>query len=313
MAKVKDLTGLKFGDLIVLERDFGYVKEHNIKYNRPYWKCQCSCGEIFTVVGSDLTSNNRICCKKCSNKKRINDLTSKSFNNLTVINFAGTAQDGHSLWKCICKCGNEIIVRGIDLLTGHTKSCGCLKHKKAIDHLEGQKFGKLLVLKNVPAPIEIKYKSSYWLCKCDCGQEKIISGAYLKQGLTKSCGCLSSVGEMRIKQLLDKNGIKYEQQKTFTNCRFETGYLAKFDFFINDQFLLEFDGEQHYDYHQTGWNTEINYKQIKIRDEYKNEWCKNNNIILKRIPYWKRDTLTIDDIMGDKFICVDKKEEKKNV
>lgn len=30
-----------------------------------------------------------------------------------------------------------------------------------------------------------------WLCKCDCGNEKIIRSKSLRLGLTRSCGCLS--------------------------------------------------------------------------------------------------------------------------
>lgn len=36
---------------------------------------------------------------------------------------------GHTKWKCKCECGNEIIVFGYALTTGHTNSCGCLKSK----------------------------------------------------------------------------------------------------------------------------------------------------------------------------------------
>ena len=56
---------------------------------------------------------------------------------------------------------------------------------KKID-LTGQKFGKLTVLSEHP---ERKNKKIYWLCKCDCGVEKLIAGADLKSGRTISCGC----------------------------------------------------------------------------------------------------------------------------
>ena len=52
--------------------------------------------------------------------------------------------------------------------------------------LTGQKFGKLTVLSEHP---ERKNKKIYWLCKCDCGVEKLIAGADLKSGRTISCGC----------------------------------------------------------------------------------------------------------------------------
>lgn len=37
-----DLTGQRFGKLLVLERDFEYQKKNN--YDKPYWKCICDCG-----------------------------------------------------------------------------------------------------------------------------------------------------------------------------------------------------------------------------------------------------------------------------
>jgi hypothetical protein len=55
---------------------------------------------------------------------------------------------------------------------------------KAID-LKGQKFGKLSVREFAGH----KNKSRQWLCVCDCGNEKIVRGAHLTKGYTKSCGC----------------------------------------------------------------------------------------------------------------------------
>lgn len=52
--------------------------------------------------------------------------------------------------------------------------------------ITGQKFGKLTVIK-----FSHINKSSYWLCKCDCGKEKVIWINSLKQGSTRSCGCLN--------------------------------------------------------------------------------------------------------------------------
>lgn len=50
----------------------------------------------------------------------------------------------------------------------------------------GKKFGKLTVLKEV----EESSNHRMFLCKCECGNEKIIRGAHLSSGETKSCGCL---------------------------------------------------------------------------------------------------------------------------
>jgi hypothetical protein len=51
--------------------------------------------------------------------------------------------------------------------------------------LTGQKFGRLTVLSLTGR----KNKRLQWLCRCDCGKEKIIRSSSLTTGNTKSCGC----------------------------------------------------------------------------------------------------------------------------
>jgi len=53
------------------------------------------------------------------------------------------------------------------------------------EDLAGQRFGKLLAVRYTYT----KNKKAYWLCKCDCGNQKIICAAHLKRGATVSCGC----------------------------------------------------------------------------------------------------------------------------
>lgn len=92
-------------------------------------------------------------------------------------------------------------------------------------------------------------------------------------------------------------------KKTFNSCRFpETNRLGYFDFYINNQFLLEYDGPQHFSYSESGWDNLDYFLNITKKDNFKNKWCKENNIPLKRIPYWKLKNLTIEDIMGDNFL-----------
>lgn len=54
--------------------------------------------------------------------------------------------------------------------------------------LTGQKFGKLTVVSRS----ENKYGRATWLCKCDCGNEKIVQSWNLVKGYTTSCGCIAS-------------------------------------------------------------------------------------------------------------------------
>jgi hypothetical protein len=54
------------------------------------------------------------------------------------------------------------------------------------DDLIGKRFGKLIVI--AFDHVNEKYRS-YWLCRCDCGNEKVISRHSLISNRTKSCGC----------------------------------------------------------------------------------------------------------------------------
>lgn len=64
------------------------------------------------------------------------DMTGKKFHRLIVIREAGRDNSGQVLWECRCDCGNTSIVRGRDLRSGGTKSCGYLDLEKAVDRIK---------------------------------------------------------------------------------------------------------------------------------------------------------------------------------
>lgn len=69
---------------------------------------------------------------------------------------------------------------------------------RAID-ISGKRFGRILVLKYVG--------KSKWLCRCDCGNEKIIRRDALIQGRTKSCGCFQKeIAAKQVRQRSLKHG-----------------------------------------------------------------------------------------------------------
>ena len=115
---------------------------------------------------------------------------------LTVLSMDKYVKYKGTYWKCKCDCGNETIVIGQNLRNGHTKSCGCLGRFRAFENLEnsrgccfenlsGKRFGFL----TVTSEFEKRGRWYYWLCKCDCDNEKFIRASHLKSGNTQSCGC----------------------------------------------------------------------------------------------------------------------------
>lgn len=236
---------------------------------------------------------------------KIKDLSGKvTESGIEIIEFA-EIKNRAAHWKCKCHCGKIFIARGADLTNGHTKSCGCSiikqaqkmgqanKNKNIID-LTNKRFGSLKVIEMTDK--RDSCRSVIWKCECDCGNIIELSSHVLKQGQI-SCGCNKSKGELKIAQLLLEANIPFETQKTFETCKFpDSNWLAKFDFFVDGKYLIEYDGIQHFD-SRFGWNSDENFKKIQSRDQYKTQWCQDHNIPLIRIPYTKYETLTLSDLL----------------
>lgn len=238
------------------------------------------------------------------------DITNKKFKRLTVISKSEKRNAaGQVYWNCICECGKTCEVSGTALRTGHTKSCGCYNleltkqrgYNRLID-IVGHKFGKLTVEKRADNYIQLGgQQKTAWICKCDCGNECVVTGDALKSGKTKSCGCLrTSFGEYKIEQILLQEGYIYEKEFSFQDCKLPSGKLARFDFYVNKEFLIEFDGKQHFE-DKAGWDEPL--RDIQTRDLFKNDYCLKNNYKLYRIPYFDIDKInSIEDIIQNKYL-----------
>ena len=116
------------------------------------------------------------------------DLTGKKFGRWTVL------QDHLPKKKCLCRCecGAEKLVSKSDLIRGKSNSCGCLRKelnsKRLREDLTGQRFGSLVVL----GVANNEYNNVTWHCICDCGKTIDVRSCNLKDGSTKSCGCLKN-------------------------------------------------------------------------------------------------------------------------
>lgn len=120
------------------------------------------------------------------NKK---DLTGQKFGRLTVLSDNGLNKDGRGTWLCQCECGNKTIATTNRLTQGLTTSCGCARKGVNRIDLTGQRFGRLAALE----PTDKKLGNSViWKCQCDCGKIAEVASINLRNGNTRSCGCLSS-------------------------------------------------------------------------------------------------------------------------
>lgn len=260
-AKVDEMIGKKFGKLTVLER------VENSSGRQKRYLCECKCGNRKIIIKSSLVHGRTKSCGKCNEIK-----PGAKFGLLTVIKKSDKKDKKYRyFFECRCECGNIIFVRGDSLKNGLSESCGRCKEPKP-----GDKFGLLTVIKK--SDKKDRTKNHYFECRCECGNIILTRSFNLREGSTKSCGCLgSSSGEFEIYNFLDANFISYTREREIIELVTSKGGHPRFDFEIfdkyGDSFFLEFHGGQHY------WpikNSEFGKLQREETDPMKIQYCEEN-------------------------------------
>ena len=140
---------------------------------------------------------------------------------------------------------------------------------KFID-LTGQKFGRLTVLSRTD---NNKHRQVMWLCQCKCGNFIVVRGYRLKDGHTKSCGCLN-------KEQAIINVSKHHSHKLSNTRLYQTWQNIK-------KRCLNYKDK--------------NYKNYGGRGiEICNEWLNPNNFFKWALNNGYSDNLTIDRIDNNK-------------
>jgi len=177
-----DITDKEFGGLKVI----GIDKKTSAKRKATYWFVRCKCGKTFSKHTAAVTSG--VLCSNCSRVRiEVGYVTGK----LTVVDKC--VVDGRTLWVCKCKCGCEALLPQYVLYNNKVKSCGCARGDALPDNFKditGQVFGRLTAIERDGHD----YRGlATWRCICSCqdGAEVQVTGASLRRGNVKSCGCLS--------------------------------------------------------------------------------------------------------------------------
>lgn len=227
------------------------------------------------------------------------DLTGKTFGNLAVLYEAPqyVSPNGHrkSMWRCRCSCGKICTVMGSHLTTGHSVSCGCQQtvklHPRRAENLTGRKFGMLTVMHRQPNRMVGENSRVVWHCRCECGNETDVLALLLREGLVKSCGCLSvSHAERVMAEYLSSKGVEFEAEYAPDGLYGVNGGSLKFDFVLSGGFepavLIELDGVQHYKPVKYFGGTK-KYEAVKANDALKDAWAVRHGMELIRIDVSK--------------------------
>lgn len=244
---------------------------------------------------------------------RAKNLTGQKFGRWTVLGRA-PKKDKAAYWWCICDCENHTIAQvcGSHLTCNQSQSCGCLNKeivrkigKQAKKDLTGQTFGHLTVVKD--SGKRAHNRTVIWECKCDCGNTLYVRSDILSTGHTQSCGCASqSRGEEIIEKILKTNNIQYKKEYAFSDLKTEKGGILRFDFaiFKNNQLqqLIEFDGEQHFkEIKGSKFKNSGSLEERQNRDRLKNDYCKEHNIKLVRVPYYDIGKISLKTLGLEEF------------
>jgi len=250
---------------------------NRIKGNRcPY------CSGLYPTKENNLLVINPELCKEWNYEK----------NNKLPEEYCSNSND-YAWWIC-CKCKYEWYAQ----IASRNKQHNCPKcanvikktteeFKQQVYELEGNNYLVLDNYINNKTSIIIKHNIP------ECGHEwKIRPGNFL---FGRRCPkCSESKGEKQLDIILTNYNIPHDSQYKFDDLVGIGNGLLKFDvpvFWDEDKtqlrLLIEYDGIFHYEkqYDDDGFET------LKIHDELKNQYCKNNNIKLLRIPYWDFDNI----------------------
>lgn len=195
------MVGHRFGRLEVIER-----AEIGAK-GRALWRCECDCGVVIVAVGIDLRQGDK---KSCGCARAGSMRPGFRFGNWTVIERMNPSPR-RARWWCRCDCGTVKTVSARTLQRGQSSSCGCAGRVEWI----GLRVSRLVVVAKAP---KNRHGQSMWLCRCDCGVEKVVSSTCLRGSRTVlSCGCWKRESDKR-----RKPNLKHGQSRTSVGKRSPT-------------------------------------------------------------------------------------------
>lgn len=277
-------------------------------------KLRCRCGKVFHVSFNHIKSNNKKQCNECSyvDMSSIMSITHNDFIRRLrqeTNNEYSTSETYSGMMNRLLfthnKCGYSWRTTPNSILNGGSGCPICSKKtggrkrakttntfKREMVSIYGNEYTLMSEYVVSHMPVTIKHVS--------CGEVYNVIPSVL---LRKTHGCpfcsLPSRAEIKILNHLKNLKVKHKKEFRIDECR--NIHPLPFDFAILNQSgasimaLVEYDGEHHYESINFGGISDdealINHQKTKHNDNIKNQYCKDNNIPLLRIPYWDFDNI----------------------
>lgn len=264
---------------------------------------------------------------------RFINLSGKTFNSLTAL--YPCRINGVLKWVCKCnQCGKYVAVISKYLISGHTKTCGCAISKALRKDRTNEVIGNFIIRSFAFTATRDKNANNFisglrdacWNVECKlCGTQFVCDGYRLSNHrlVCPLCGEMSySAFESKkasiILSTLKNSKLKHlsnvQVEKTFDDCILKR--KLKFDFYIpasdldgfhNNEFLIEYDGPQHYKPNRWFGNKSESdgykgYIYTQVYDWYKDLYCIEHDIPLIRIKYGSKNCSTFEELYQNSYI-----------
>lgn len=271
---------------------------------------QCGCGKVFKTSFNTFKYSRKRHCDECGmeNMKKAlrlqyDDVRLFIENNSSCKLLSNKYLNDSSKLELLCECGTKFFTTYDSFKRNGKRVCDkCARanphnkytyeYVKNFIEIESESGCKLESKKYISGAKRLKIR-------CSCGDifytPFTIFRNYGKRKCDK-CTNVMSKGERRIYEYLDDKGVKFLMEYVIDGLNGVSGKPLRFDFALYDsnnkfKFCCEFDGEFHY---VEGYERTRDYGALErqqIHDQLKNDYCKQNNIPLLRIPYWEFDNI----------------------
>lgn len=280
--KVKDTN-----DYLYIE---GYISANE--------KCKIkhlSCGNVFSMKPSKFSYGQR--CPKClrPNYNRSHEDFFEQFMEVANGEYEVLGRFTRTDEKTLIKhkiCGHKYEVSPHKFVNGNRRCPKCANNIKKTNEeflkelasLVGDEYKALSQYNGGKRHVKMKHKK--------CGHRWNVTPVNFLHGNRRCPLCNRSKGELSIESILKNNNLDFKNEFEFADLKGTKGFPLRFDFAIFDNNkhivkLIEYDGEFHY----REMYKDQNFATLLSHDKMKNQYCKDNNISLLRIPYWDFDNI----------------------
>jgi len=231
--KIKDMTGKRFGRLVVLNR----AENRRVgKAQKPavFWNCRCDCNREKEIMGGSLKSGAVLSCGCLHSEKSIDvgkskliDISGERFGKLTVLKRAPN-RGTKIYWLVRCDCGSDSYETESLKLRNVRRQCPTCSRNDSVVDLTGFRYGKWKVIRRANNK-DTKRRGSRWLAQCDCGSEpQAFRQDYFKgPNAAKDCGCGYIKGKQDIvgRKFNKLTVLKWLEHTTY-ECKCDCGNIV---------------------------------------------------------------------------------------